>query len=125
MPQKKLTVYAYAKCTTCQRALRFLDKHHITYTLIPIESNPPSMRELEQMLGYVDGKLRKLFNTSGMLYRSMKLAEKMDALKKAEALALLSRHGMLVKRPFVLSSDTGAVGFKEDVWEKNFVEPGA
>lgn len=122
MSKKTLIVYAYAKCTTCKRARQFLEKHHVAYHYLPIETQAPSRRELTLMLQYLDGNVRKLFNTSGMLYRSMQLASKIDSLSQKEALDLLGSNGMLVKRPFVLSQDSGAVGFKEDVWLKKFVQ---
>ena len=88
----------------------------IEFEEIPIRETPPTKVELKQMLGYLDGDLRKLFNTSGGDYRSMNLKETLPTLSEEEAFELLSGNGNLVKRPFLLAKDKGAVGFKEDVW---------
>ena len=119
-PKEKLKVYEYAKCTTCQKAVRFLDAKKIPYEVIPIKERPPTPAELKTMLGYVGGEIRKLFNTSGMLYREMGLSEKLASMTEAQAFKLLGSNGMLVKRPFVLSQSDGAVGFKEPEWKKKF-----
>lgn len=81
-------------------------------------NQPPTLAELKKMLGYYEGNLGKLFNTSGQVYREMKLGDKLKTMSESEALALLSKHGKLVKRPFVLGEKTGVVGFKEIEWKK-------
>ena len=81
----KLTVYEYAKCSTCRKALQFLDKHGVAYEKKPIVETPPSRAELVKMLEAV-GDLRKLFNTSGELYREMKLSEKLKTMTISQAL---------------------------------------
>lgn len=116
----KLRVYEYSGCSTCKKALKFLEAKKVDYEAIPIVDQPPSVAELKKMLAYYDGKLGRLFNTSGQLYREMKIGEKLPRMSEAEALQLLSRHGKLVKRPFALGSGKGRVGFKEDEW-KEFV----
>jgi arsenate reductase len=123
MPEKqkeKLKVYEYAKCTTCQKAVRFLEAKKIPFEVIPIKEHPPTAAELKTMLGHLGGELRKLFNTSGILYREMGLSEKLGSMTEAQAFKLLGSNGMLVKRPFVLSKSEGAVGFKEPEWKKKF-----
>lgn len=112
-----MIVYVYSKCSTCQKALAFLTKKKIAFTKKEITETPPSLKELETMLAY-KGNIRKLFNTSGQLYREMQLSEKLNTMPEKEALKLLSQHGMLVKRPFVLGKDFGLVGFHEDEWSK-------
>lgn len=112
-------VYQYDGCSTCQKALKWLDAHGVAYRRVPIVENPPSMAELKRML-QLKGDLRKLFNTSGVLYREMKMGEKLPSMSQADALALLSKHGKLVKRPFVLLADKGLLGFKEDEWKAAF-----
>lgn len=114
---KKLKVYEYGKCDTCRKALKFLDARQIAYEKIDITERAPTKKELEKMLGYV-GEVKKLFNTSGLVYKEMKLAEKVPSMKEGEALALLATNGRLVKRPFVLGENWGTVGFKEDEWKK-------
>ena len=73
------------------------------------------------MLGYLDGDIKKLFNTSGVDYRAINLKEKLPKMSDAEALELLGRNGNLVKRPFVVSGDSGTVGFREEVWREMFL----
>ena len=115
---KRLKVYEYANCSTCKKALKFLDKNKIFYDRIAIVETPPSKTELRKMLANYDGQLGKLFNTSGVVYREMKLGEKLKSMPVDEALALLASNGKLVKRPFALSESIGLVGFKEDEWSK-------
>lgn len=115
------TVYLYGKCSTCQKALRFLEKRQLSYKVKDISQHPPSMRELEEMLELQKGDIKKLFNTSGMLYRELQLSQKLDKMSINEALKLLSNHGMLVKRPFILGKNIGLIGFKEDQWQNAFL----
>lgn len=113
----KLKIYEYSKCSTCRNALKFLDKHKITYEKVDITTQAPSIRELEKMLELKDGNIKLLFNTSGEVYRSMKISEKLPGLSKIDALKLLASNGRLVKRPFVIGNGIGLVGFKEDEWK--------
>lgn len=115
-----ITIYVYSKCSTCQKALAFLKQRNVEFTCKEIVSEPPSIKELQTMLGYFDDNLKKLFNTSGLLYREMELTEKLKDMSTTEALSLLSKHGMLVKRPFLLGKDFGLLGFKESEWSKKF-----
>lgn len=110
-----MKVYAYKNCSTCQKALRYLQERGIAAEVLAIVEQPPSLEELRQMLTYV-GNFKKLFNTSGALYREMKIAER--ALGEAEALQLLSQHGKLVRRPFALGPNHGTVGFQAEEWAK-------
>jgi arsenate reductase len=112
-----LKVYSYERCSTCKKALSWLKSHGKEAQVIPIVEQPPSVAELRLMLGYV-GDIKRLFNTSGELYREMQLSQKLPALSEDEALALLATNGKLVKRPFVLADGVGCVGFKEDEWQK-------
>lgn len=111
-----MIVYVYGKCSTCKNALQFLKQHHVKFTEKEITATPPSIAELKQMLKYQNGNLRKLFNTSGLLYKEMQLSQKLDDMSQDEALKLLSQHGMLVKRPFLLGDGFGLVGFNEAAW---------
>jgi arsenate reductase len=117
---KKIRVYEYANCSTCKKALKFLDQKKVSYERVPIVDRPPTMSELKDMLAHQNGELKKLFNTSGQLYRELGISEKLPKMSEAEALKLLSQHGKLVKRPFVLTGERGLVGFKEDEWKKAF-----
>ena len=114
---KKLRVFEYAKCDSCRRALRFLDEKKVGYEKSDITLNPPSLGELKQMLSY-QGEIRKLFNTSGIAYKELKLSEKLPKLSESEALSLLASNGRLVKRPFVLGNNFGLLGFRQPEWEK-------
>jgi arsenate reductase (glutaredoxin) len=115
-----MILYIHTKCSTCQKALRFLEDKKITMTIKDIVKEPPSRKELEKMLGFHNGNIGKLFNTSGMLYREMQLSTKLKEMALPEILTLLSQHGMLVKRPFLLGEDFGLTGFKEAEWSQKF-----
>lgn len=120
-----LKVYEYAGCSTCKKALQFLESHKIAFKKIPIVDEPPSLAELKSMLIFVKnqgGSLKSLFNTSGLLYKEMKIADRFADMSEDEALRLLSQHGKLIKRPFALDEKRGLVGFKEDQWTKNFLK---
>ncbi len=118
-----LKVYEYAKCSTCVKALKFLDAKKIEYKKLPIVDQAPSQKELKEMLTALKengGNLRNLFNTSGVMYKEMKLSEKLPSMTETEAIKLLSENGKLVKRPFVIGDETYLVGFKEDQWKEVF-----
>ncbi|HEY8271621.1 MAG TPA: Spx/MgsR family RNA polymerase-binding regulatory protein [Pseudobdellovibrionaceae bacterium] len=116
-----LKVYEYSGCSTCKKALKFLDARKLKYEVLAIVERPPTKVELERMLALVKeegGDLKKLFNTSGVLYKEMKISEKFSRMSESEALDLLAENGKLVKRPFVLGADFGLLGFKEEQWKK-------
>ncbi len=112
-------IYQYEKCSTCRQALKFLEARKIAFVKTPIVDQPPTVAELKAMLVYA-GDLRRLFNVSGALYREMGLGEKLKTMSQGDALALLARHGKLVKRPFLLLKDRGLLGFREDEWKAAF-----
>ena len=116
----KIKVYEYEKCSTCKKALKFLDQKGVAYERVPIVERPPSKAELEKMLSLKGGELKKLFNTAGQVYRENKISEKLPQMSQSEAIRLLASNGKLIKRPFVLAGSTGLVGFKEDEWKKAF-----
>ncbi|MBC7692743.1 MAG: arsenate reductase family protein [Methylotenera sp.] len=111
-------IYEYANCSTCKTALKFLERHQIAHVKLPIVDEPPSKSELKKMLSFYQGDLKKLFNTSGQVYREMGLGAKLSTLTQDEALELLAKNGKLIKRPFLLSSEGGLVGFREAEWQK-------
>jgi arsenate reductase len=118
----KVKVYEYQNCSTCKKALKFLDSKHIKFDKIAIVDQPPSLTELKLMLTHLkergDG-LKQLFNTSGQQYRELGVSEKLKAgMTEAEALKLLSANGKLIKRPFLLTDKCGTVGFDEAAWIK-------
>lgn len=118
----KVKVYEYNKCSTCKKALKFLDGKKVSYAKLAIVDNPPTTTELKQMLGFlkVQGKtFKNLFNTSGIQYREYNISEKIkNGMTEQEAISLLSKNGKLIKRPFLLTDKGGAVGFQEDIWKK-------
>lgn len=112
----ELSVYTYASCDTCRRAVKWLRAQGLVFVEKPIRETPPSLSELRRMLLFQGGEMGKLFNTAGRDYREEKLGEKLPRMTEAEALALLARNGNLVKRPFLIAPNLGLVGFKEAVW---------
>ena len=116
-----LRVYAYENCDTCRKALKYLASRKVTPEVVPIRKQPPTVAELRAMLGYVDGDLRKLFNTAGQDYRALDMKTRLPKLSVDDALALLASNGNLVKRPFALTRKAGVVGFREEEWERFLV----
>ncbi len=107
----------YPKCTTCQRAEKWLKDNAISYELRDIKLNNPSYDELKGWYKKSDLPLKRFFNTSGLLYKSLQLKEKLVTMSEDEQLQLLSSDGMLVKRPILVTEDTVLVGFKQAEWE--------
>ena len=108
----------YPKCTTCQKARKWLDSNNIEYELRDIKCNNPTVDELRNWYGKSGVPIKKFFNTSGMLYRSLELKDKLQDMSENEQLELLASDGMLVKRPLLITDDTVLVGFRESEWEK-------
>ena len=108
----------YPKCTTCKRAKKWLDEHQISYEERDINANNPSLEELKEWYQRSGLPLKRFFNTSGMLYKEMKLKDKLPEMSEDEQLALLASDGMLVKRPIVVTKESVLVGFKEAQWEE-------
>lgn len=106
----------YPKCTTCQKALRWLDDNEIEYELRDIKKDNPSFEELDAWYKMSGLQLKKFFNTSGLFYKSMELKDKLPTMSEEEQLKLLATDGMLVKRPLVIGKDFVLVGFKESEW---------
>lgn len=116
MTQKVLFV-CYPKCTTCQKAQKWLDRNGIAYELRNIKDRNPTETELKDWLVKSNGPVRKFFNTSGLAYRSLGLKDKLPTMSEAEQLSLLATDGMLVKRPLLITGNTVLSGFKEAEWE--------
>ena len=106
----------YPKCSTCQKAKRWLDEHKIEYTERHIVEDNPSYEELKEWYEKGGLPLKRFFNTSGMLYKEMKLKEKLPTMTEEEQLQLLATNGMLVKRPLIVKDDLVLIGFKEAEW---------
>ena len=107
----------YPKCKTCQKAKKWLDENNIEYTDLHIKEENPSYEELKSWYEKSGLPLKKFFNTSGVLYKSMQLKDKLPDMSDEEQLRLLASDGMLVKRPLVVKCDTVLIGFKEAEWE--------
>ena len=115
-----LKFYQYPKCSTCKKAKAFLKANGITFQDINIKEKTPTIAELKLMLSTYNGELKKLFNTSGLIYRELGLKDKIADMKVSEALSLLKKNGMLIKRPFLLSKKVQLVGYKEKEWKEIF-----
>ena len=111
-----LKIYTLAQCSTCRDATKWLRARAYTLDERAIRETPPTLAELRAMLAAQDGNIRKLFNSSGIEYRALKLSEKIPTMSEAEQLALLAGNGSLVKRPFLLGPGVGLVGFDEKKW---------
>ena len=112
-----LKFICYPKCTTCQKARKWLDENKIEYEFRDIKTENPSLEELTAWYKLSGLPLKKFFNTSGLLYRSMELKTKLPAMTEEEMLALLATDGMLVKRPLIIGDDFVMAGFKQIEWE--------
>jgi len=115
---QRMLFICYPKCSTCQKAKKWLDEHDLEYTERHIVENNPSYEELKEWYEKSGLALKRFFNTSGLLYREMELKNKLPKMSEEEQLKLLSTNGMLVKRPMLVDGDKVFVGFKESEWEK-------
>ena len=113
-----LKFICYPKCTTCQKARKWLDAKGISYDYRDIKEENPSLEELRTWWNASGLPLKKFFNTSGLQYKSLGLKDKLPTMPREEQLSLLASNGMLVKRPIVVTEDAVLVGFKEKDWEK-------
>ena len=113
-----LTFICYPRCTTCQKAQKWLDEQGIEYTLRDIKNDNPTLPELTEWYRKSGLPLRRFFNTSGLLYKSMELKTKLPQMTWSEMLELLATDGMLVKRPIIVDGDCVLVGFKEVEWSE-------
>ncbi len=111
-----LKFICYPKCTTCVRAKKWLDDNKIKYELRDIKLNNPTLEELTVWYNKSGLPIKKFFNTSGLLYKSLDLKNKLPEMSEREMLKLLSTDGMLVKRPLLIGDDFVLVGFKEAEW---------
>lgn len=106
----------YPKCSTCQKAKKWLNEQNIEYTERHIVDNNPSYEELKEWYNKSGLPLKRFFNTSGLLYKEMRLKDKLPTMNEEEQLKLLATNGMLVKRPLVVNGDMVLIGFKEAEW---------
>lgn len=112
------TFICYPKCSTCKKALKFLEENNINYELRDIKLNNPNKEELDKLIKLSGKDIKSFFNTSGLLYRSLGLKDKIPNMSYEEKLELLASDGMLVKRPIFVTNNMVLVGFKEKEWIK-------
>lgn len=114
-----MIVLCYKKCSTCKKALKWLDEHGIVYEERPIKEENPTKEELTQWYKRSGLALKRFFNTSGSLYKEMQLKDKLPQMTEEEQLALLATDGMLVKRPLVVTPEVILTGFRQAEWEEH------
>ena len=113
-----LQFVCYPKCTTCQKAKKWLDENNVEYEFRDIKSDNPTLDELTEWHKKSSLPLKKFFNTSGLLYKSLELKNKLPEMSQDDMLKLLATDGMLVKRPLLIGDDFIVIGFKEDEYKK-------
>lgn len=116
MNEKHLFI-CYPKCTTCQKAQKWLDANGVSYEIRNIKEENPTAAELKDWWQKSELPIRRFFNTSGLLYKSMELKNKLPQMPEEEQFSLLATDGMLVKRPLFITEDKVLVGFKEAEWQ--------
>lgn len=116
-----MLLICYPKCTTCQKAKKWLESQGIAYTERNIAEENPTYAELKEWYKKSGMPLKRLFNTSGLLYKSMQLKDKLPEMSEEEQLKLLATDGMLVKRPLVVDGDNVLTGFKEAEWTEKML----
>lgn len=116
-----LKIYCYSRCTTCKKALKWLDDNAISYELIDIKTDHPNEETLRQYYAKSGLPLKRFWNTSGIPYRELGLSKKLPDMSEDEQFALLASDGMLVKRPLVVGDDFVLTGFKEEEWKSKLM----
>lgn len=109
----------YPKCSTCKKAQKWLDENGKNYEIRDIKTDKPTEDELAEWWEKSGVPLKRFFNTSGNLYKEMKLKDRLPEMSEADQISLLATDGMLVKRPILVSEDKVLVGFREKEWEEN------
>lgn len=121
MAHERLTALCYPRCSTCKKAIAWLDEHGVTYTYRDISQENPTAEELAQWHHTSDLPIRRFFNTSGRLYRSLGLKDRLPNMTDDECYKLLATDGMLVKRPLLVGDGLVLVGFREAEWETHLL----
>lgn len=116
-----MLVLVYRKCSTCLKAIKWLEEHQIKFEERPIVEENPTYEELKEWYEKSGLPLKRFFNTSGMLYKEMGVKDRLPEMSEEEQLKLLATNGMLVKRPLVVGEDFVLTGFKEKEWEEKLV----
>ena len=117
----KYLLVEYPKCSTCQKAKKWLENKNIVFEDRHIVENTPTFEELENWIKKSGLEIKKFFNTSGLVYKNMKLKEKLDAMSDEEKIKLLASNGMLIKRPLLVEENFVLVGFREEEWSKKIL----
>lgn len=116
-----MLIIEYPRCSTCKKAKKWLDEHNIEYEDRDIIKDNPQKEELKEWYEKSDLPLKRFFNTSGKVYRELKLKDKIPTMTEDEQLEILSTNGMLVKRPIIVTENTILTGFKEKEWEEKLL----
>ena len=116
-----MLVFVYRKCSTCQKALKWLEANQVEFTERPIVEENPTYEELKTWYAKSGFPLKKFFNTSGLVYKELGLKDKLAEMTEEEQLKLLATNGMLVKRPMVVGEDFVLTGFREKEWEEKLL----
>lgn len=116
-----MLVLVYRKCSTCLKALKWLEDHNVQFEERAIKEQNPTYEELKEWYEKSGMPLKKFFNTSGLLYKDLGLKDKLPTMSEEEQLRLLATEGMLVKRPLVVGEEFVLAGFKEKVWEEKLL----
>jgi len=112
--------YGYKKCSTCRKAEKALEKSKLDYQFIDITENPPSASVLKKMIKQADAEIKKLFNTSGVQYRELKIKDKLPKLTEIEIFKLLAGNGRLIKRPLITDGEKTTIGFNEAIFKQTW-----
>lgn len=113
-----MQILCYPRCTTCKKAVKWLDEKGVEYEYRDIKEKNPKKSELKKWIKASGLPVKKFFNTSGQLYREMQLKDKLPEMSEADMIDLLATDGLLVKRPLLITDDKVLVGFKEAEWEE-------
>ncbi len=116
-----LKVYCYSKCSTCKKALKWLDEKKIKHEVVDIKADHPDEKTLRKYYAASGLPLKRFFNTSGMQYRELELSKKLPGMSEDEQFAILASDGMLVKRPLLVGKDFVLTGFKQVEWEEKLL----
>ena len=116
-----LKVYCYSKCSTCKKALKWLDEKKIKHEVVDIKADHPDEKTLRKFYAASGLPLKRFFNTSGMQYRELELSKKLPGMSEDDQFAILASDGMLVKRPLLVGKDFVLTGFKQVEWEEKLL----
>lgn len=116
----KIIFIEYQKCSTCQKAKKWLESNNIEFEDRHIVEETPTIKELQKWIPTSNKEIKNWFNTSGLKYKSLNLKEKLQTMTEEEKIELLASDGMLIKRPLIISNDKILIGFKEQEWKEYF-----